>query len=118
MSHIARTKEPSGWICVQQACAGPWFPLGLAALLGGYVFANEEAVKKSQGYYQEGLASLVQDRPKAFVAFQRSVQVNPNNKESRYALGHVYVLQRKLAKAEGEFRAALSIDEDYSEAHT
>jgi tetratricopeptide (TPR) repeat protein len=92
--------------------------VGMAGLLAGCVIGNEETIKKSQGYYQEGLATLNQDRQKAFVAFQKSVQLNPNNKESRYALGHVYRLQGKLPQAEGEFRAALKIDEDYSEAAT
>jgi tetratricopeptide (TPR) repeat protein len=92
--------------------------VGLASLLGGCAIGNEESIKKSQGYYQEGIASLAQDRQKAFVAFQKSVQLNPNNKESRYALGHVYAMQGKLAKAEGEFRSAVNIDGDYSEAYT
>jgi tetratricopeptide (TPR) repeat protein len=91
----------------------------LAGLLGGCVLGNnEETIKKSQGYYQEGLATLGQDRQKAFVAFQKSVQLNPNNKESRYALGHVYADQGKWSKAEEELRAAIKIDEDFSEAHT
>lgn len=91
--------------------------IGLADLLGGCA-TNEEAIKKSEGYYQEGVASLSGDRQKAFVSFQKSVQLNPNNKESRYALGHVYAVQGKLSRAEEEFRAAIKIDEDYSEAHT
>jgi Tfp pilus assembly protein PilF len=80
--------------------------------------ASEESIKKSQGYYQEGVASLNGDRQKAFVSFQKSVQLNPNNKDSRYALGHVYALQGKLSQAEEEFRAAIKIDENFSEAHT
>lgn len=79
---------------------------------------SEETIRKSQGYYQEGVASLPGDRQRAFVSFQKAVQLNPNNKEARYALGHVYVMQGKLAKAEEEFRAAIKIDEDFSEAHT
>ena len=117
MNHIARTTRP--WVlshpaglCWTLAC------LGMAGLLGGCVIGNEEAIKKSQGYYQEGLVVLEQDRQRAFVAFQKSVQLNPNNKESRYALGHVYAMQGKLTKAEGEFRAAVNIDGDYSEAYT
>ena len=117
MNHIARTTRP--WVlshpaglCWTLAC------LGMAGLFGGCVIGNEEAIKKSQGYYQEGLAVLEQDRQRAFVAFQKSVQLNPNNKESRYALGHVYAMQGKLTKAEGEFRAAVNIDGDFSEAHT
>lgn len=88
----------------------------LAAGLEGC--ANEELVKKSQGYYQEGVASLSTDRQRAFVSFQKSVQLDPDNKQARYALGHVYAMQGKLSKAEEELRAAIRIDEDFSEAHT
>jgi len=90
---------------------------GLLNALGGCV-ANEETIKKSQGYYQEGVASLAGDRQRAFVSFQKSVQLNPDNKDSRYALGHVYALQGKLSHAEKEFRAAIEIDETFSEART
>jgi Tfp pilus assembly protein PilF len=86
-------------------------------LLGGCAI-SEETLKKSEGYYQEGVASLSGDRQKAFVSFQKSVQLNPNNKQARYALGHVYALQGKWSKAEEEFRTAIKIDGDYSEAHT
>jgi len=79
---------------------------------------SEDSTKKSQGYYQEGLASLNSDRQKAFVAFQKAVQHDPNNKEAHYGLGHIYVLQGKLPQAERQFRAAISIDDTYSEAHT
>jgi type IV pilus assembly protein PilF len=89
----------------------------LAALLAGCA-TSEEAVQKSNGYYQEGIATLTADRQKAFVSFQKSVQLNPRNKDARYALGHVYALQGKLAQAEEQFREAIAIDEAYSEAHT
>lgn len=92
-----------------------WF--GLLSVLGGCAGA-EEAIQKSKGHYQEGIASLPVDRQKAFVSFQKSVQLNPNNKDSRYALGHVYALQGKLSLAEEEFRAAIKIDDNFSEAHT
>lgn len=91
--------------------------LGLITILVGCA-SDKEASRKSQGHYQEGVASLSGDRQKAFVSFQRSVQVNPANKEARYALGHVYALQGKLPLAEQQFREAIKIDESYSEAHT
>jgi tetratricopeptide (TPR) repeat protein len=91
--------------------------LGWAVFLGGCA-ASEQAIKQSEGYYQEGVASLSGDRQKAFVSFQKSVQLNPNNRDARYALGHVYAMQGKLSKAEEEFRSAIKIDEDFSEAHT
>ncbi len=91
--------------------------VGLISICGGCV-NDKEVLQKSQGHYQEGVASLPGDRQKAFVSFQKSVQLNPANKEARYALGHVYALQGKLSYAEEQFRAAIKIDETYSEAHT
>jgi type IV pilus assembly protein PilF len=89
----------------------------LVNVLGGCA-VNEESIQKSQGYYQEGVASLSGDRQKAFVSFQKSVQLNPNNKDAHYGLGHIYASQGKLPQAEEEFRAAIGIDEAFAEAHT
>lgn len=96
---------------------------GRSLLVGGCLFisacaATDEAIQKSQGHYQEGIATLSGDRQKAFVSFQKAVQLNPKNKEARYGLGHVYAIQGKLALAEEEFRTAIQIDDAYSEAHT
>jgi type IV pilus assembly protein PilF len=97
-------------VCCVVAC------IGSANLLAGCA-TSEEALKKSEGYYQEGVASLSGDRQKAFVSFQKSVQLNPNNKESWYALGHIYTSQGKLTQAEESFKAAIAIDETFSEAY-
>jgi type IV pilus assembly protein PilF len=91
--------------------------LAFISMLGGCA-NDKELMQKSQGHYQEGVASLPGDRQKAFVSFQQSVQMNPANKEARYALGHVYALQGKLSLAEEQFRAAIKTDETFSEAHT
>jgi Tfp pilus assembly protein PilF len=79
---------------------------------------SEGSVQKSKGYYQEGLASLDKDQQKAFVSFQKAVNLDPNNKEARYGLGHILAMQGKLPQAEEEFRVATKLDESYSEAHT
>jgi type IV pilus assembly protein PilF len=79
---------------------------------------SEGSVQKSKGYYQEGLASLEQDQQKAFVSFQKAVQLDPNNKEARYGLGHILTMQGKFSQAEEEFVAATKLDENYSEAYT
>jgi type IV pilus assembly protein PilF len=79
---------------------------------------SEGSVQKSKGYYQEGLASLEQDQQKAFVSFQKAVQLDPNNKEARYGLGHILAMQGKFSQAEEEFVAATKLDENYSEAYT
>lgn len=88
------------------------------SVLSSACAATEESIQKSQGHYQEGIATLSGDRQKAFVSFQKAVQLNPKNKEARYGLGHVYAMQGKLAQAEAEFRSAIQIDDAYSEAHT
>lgn len=99
-----------------QVCAALAMTM-VAGGLGGCA-TSEEARQKSKGYYQEGLAVLESDRQKAYVSFQKAVQINPDNKEARYGLGHILAVQGKLAQAEQEFRAATKIDDNYSEAHT
>ena len=92
--------------------------LVVMSLMSACATTSEETKQKSKGYYQEGVASLERDRQKAYVSFQKAVQIDPTNKEARYALGHILVYQGKLPQAEAEFREAVKIDENYSEAHT
>ncbi|TLY18202.1 MAG: tetratricopeptide repeat protein [Nitrospirae bacterium] len=82
------------------------------SLLSGCV--TEEKIKKANGYYQEGLSTLDLDRQKAFVSFQKAIQINPDHKEAHYALGHIYAGQEKYKQAEGELREVLRIDPDFS----
>lgn len=89
----------------------------LIGLLGSCA-TSEDSRQKSKGHYQEGLASLETDRQKAYVSFQKAVQLNPDNKEAHYGLGHILAVQGKFVQAEQEFRAAINIDESYSEAQT
>jgi type IV pilus assembly protein PilF len=89
----------------------------IASFIAGCA-TSEETKQRSKGYYQEGMASLERDRQKAYVSFQKAVQLDPENKEARYGLGHILVYQGKLHQAETEFRAAIKIDESYSEAHS
>lgn len=89
---------------------------GVVAVLVGCA-ASKEMLQKSDGYYQEGIASLPTDRQKAFVSFQKSIQMNPENKDAHYALGHIYASQGKLAQAEESFKAAIAIDDTFSEAY-
>ncbi|HKQ34066.1 MAG TPA: tetratricopeptide repeat protein [Nitrospiraceae bacterium] len=91
-----------------------------ALLIGGLSGCATSAgtAQKSKGYYQEGLASLEHDQQKAFVSFQKAVKLDPNNKEARYALGHILAMQGKFPQAEEEFVAATKLDENYSEAYT
>lgn len=87
----------------------------LLDLMAGCV--TEEKIKKANGHYQEGVASLESDRQQAFVSFQKAIQLNPKHKEARYYLGHLYALQGKFKLAEEQFRELLRTYPDYSEAH-
>jgi type IV pilus assembly protein PilF len=78
--------------------------------------SSEEALKRSAGYYTEGMANLDGDRQKAFVSFQKAIQENPKHRDAHYSIGHIYAEQRKYALAEAEFREAIKIDPNYSEA--
>ncbi|MDE3018571.1 MAG: tetratricopeptide repeat protein [Nitrospirota bacterium] len=90
----------------------------LLCWMGGWSgCSSEEAFKRADGYYTEGLANLDGDRQKAFVSFQKAIQENPKHRDAHYYSGHIYAIQGKYAQAEGEFREAVRIDPDYSEAY-
>lgn len=90
-------------------------PVCLTGWLTGCV--TEEKQKKADGYYKEGVAFMQDDRQRAFVSFQKAIQMNPRHKEARYYLGHLYADQGKFPQAEKELREVLRVDPDYSDAH-
>ncbi len=94
-----------------------WILVVLAVVAAGGC-ANEENLRKSKGFYQEGVARLSSDQQQAYVSFQKAVKLNPDNKEAHYGLGHIYASQGRLKPAEESFREAIRIDGDYSEANT
>ena len=90
---------------------------GLICLLASCAPSHQD-LRKSEGYYREGLANLTTDRQRAFVSFQKAVQLNPDNKDAHYGLGHIYAQQGKYREAEAEFRQVLRLDEEHSATHT
>jgi tetratricopeptide (TPR) repeat protein len=78
--------------------------------------ATEDKIKKSNGYYQEGLANMETDKQQAFISFQKAIQLNPYHKEAHYYLGHLYAIQSRYQQAEEELQKAIRIDSNYSEA--
>lgn len=90
----------------------------LLALAGCVTSGGTDPAKMAQGYYDRGISHLqVKDYERAIVEFQRSINTNPKNKMSQYAMGMVYDLMGKYTDAEEHYQEALDIDSDFSEAH-
>jgi type IV pilus assembly protein PilF len=91
--------------------------LAAVALLVGCV--SEDIAKREReadGYYKQGLSHLASNQQQAFVAFQKSIQVNPDNYDAHYALGSIYFQRKEFADAEREFRRCSELMPDNGEA--
>ena len=62
---------------------------------------SEETKQKSKGYYQEGMASLEHDQQKAFVSFQKAVQLDPKTKKPDTGSAIFWSTQGKLPTGRG-----------------
>lgn len=104
---LVRRKSVSSW-----AAAGVC--LGLLAVAG---CVSEERMKKADGYYQEGVASLNDDQHGAYVSFQKALKENPRHRDAHYYIAYIYAFQEKFDQAEAEVREAIRTDPDYPEAY-
>jgi Tfp pilus assembly protein PilF len=52
----------------------------------------------------------------AYVEFQKAAELNPKDRDTHYALGHIYFVQGNYGKAEREFRSVVKLDSRYAEA--
>jgi len=97
-----------------------WVVPGVVAvsLLAGCV--SQETIKKrnkeAEGYYQQGLSVMESDQQRAFVSFQKAVQLNPANYDANYLLGHIYFQRKEYAEAERAFRACVELDPNSGDA--
>ncbi len=96
--------------------------LGFLLLLVGCGFteARIKKEKESEASYKLGVAYLNDNVPnlqKALIEFSKALEINPQNKEAHYAMGHVYFQRQDYPKAIESFKTAISIDPNYSEAH-
>ena len=109
------------------SCTPRWireFPLrlvlGLLAvvLLAGCAGTDDakKRLSQSEGRYKEGASFLETDQQRAFVAFQKAIDLNPDNFEAHYALGSIYFKRKQLAEAEREFRVATVLNPNDGEA--
>lgn len=80
--------------------------------------SNEDNVQKAEAHYQLGISYLNDNNIQpAFVELQKSLELNPNNKEVLNAIGIIYLLKLEdYPKAIEHFRRALKVDKNFSEA--
>ena len=79
--------------------------------------ARQQRLKEASAHYKLGVAHLdAENIQRAFVSLQTAKGLNPRDRDTRYALGHIYYLQKKYDQAEKEFKKTLKIDPRYSQA--
>jgi type IV pilus assembly protein PilF len=82
--------------------------------------ATEETLNKqkreAEGHYKQGASFLEIDQQRAFVSFQKSIQLDPENSDAHYALGSIYFQRKEYADAEREFRTCINLDPMNGEA--
>ncbi len=108
--------------CGRLGSGGAWMRMLVVFVTGSFlagcvsVETMKKREKESEGYYQQGLSVLDNDRQRAFVSFQKAIQANPNNYEAHYALGSVYFQRKEYADAEKEFRRCVELQPENGEA--
>jgi Tfp pilus assembly protein PilF len=87
-------------------------------LLAGCAGRDDERkrLSESEGRYKEGASFLETDQQRAFVAFQKAIELNPDNFEAHYALGSIYFKRKQFTEAEREFRVATTLSPNDGEA--
>lgn len=101
---------------------GAWMHIVVSIVAVGLLAgcATDETLKKqkreAEGHYKQGLSFLESDQQRAFVSFQKSIQLDPENYDAHYALGNIYFQRKEYADAEREFRTCVKLDPVNGEA--
>jgi type IV pilus biogenesis/stability protein PilW len=76
-----------------------------------------EDIKKADAHYKLGISYITKGELKeAFIEFQKSIRLNPKNKEALNYLGYISTRFKKYDEAISYYKRAISIDPNYSEA--
>src|SRR5208337_362681 len=77
------------------------------------------SVKEADSHSEMGVASLSEGNlQSAFVEFQKTLQLNPGNKDALVNLGYIHLQFDEFEKAKAVFLRAVSIDPQFSDAYT
>lgn len=112
-SRIVRTAERSTILF-------PWWLLLAFGLVAGCAGAqvSEDNSALAEAHYKVGVASLNRnDLQRALVEFQKSINLNSEDKKVHFAIAQVYDRQERSGEAIRELSEATRIDPSYSEAY-
>ena len=80
---------------------------------------SQHEQKEADFHYKMGSASLSEGNlQSAFVEFQKTLQLDPGNKDALISLGYIHLQFEEFEKAKGLFLRAISIDPQFSDAYT
>jgi type IV pilus assembly protein PilF len=73
---------------------------------------------EARAHFLRGVSLLSNNRiQNAYVEFEKSLELNPRDKETHNELGNIYIRMVEYDKAEKHFKKAARIDSRYSEAY-
>jgi Tfp pilus assembly protein PilF len=94
-----------------------WLAPALASAILVLGCAHRGDLKQAEAHYKLGYSFLLDNQLQpAFVEFQKAIEQNPKDRDTRYALAHIYYQQQNFAEAERELKRVLKIDDRYPEA--
>lgn len=74
--------------------------------------------KEASAHYKLGISYLNDNLfQKAFIEFQKAIEIDSGYRDAYYALGHVHFMQQSYSESAVSFRKAVTIDAKFSDAH-
>lgn len=74
--------------------------------------------REASAHYKLGISYLNDNSlQKAFIEFQKAIEIDARYRDAHYALGHVYFMQENYKASIASLQKALSIDSKFSDAH-
>lgn len=84
----------------------------------GLTEARIKKEKEASAHYKLGISYLNENQlQKAFIEFHKAAEIDPDNKDVQYGLGHIHFQKQDYVEAVNAFKKAISIDARFSEAH-
>ena len=92
--------------------------IAILSLTGCTTLAQKQRLDDASAHYKLGQAHLNERmEQRAYIEFQKAVELDPDDSNYRYALGHIYFLQGRYGRAGQEFRTILENNPDHSKSH-